>query len=295
MGKAKYKRVTDLYVQGTEVELADGSVIWMQVLNPYERDEAVHDAQVARSRIVMALRKDGSERLKVEAKMVEAGVDAVIVEMAEVKAGAKVADIVAEIQSDPEWRERIEIMERTDVEQSSAPLSGEEAILLAQIHTEYLQEVLKREKDERDYQERRLRRASEDELRDEFVELWLEKRGSTLATAEYVLTEMWFGARVCESTKTEDGFSHDQCGGHAERVWDSKNEVRGLPEGLQELLRDAINTLAMDARTAKNSDRQGSSSDSSPLPSEPAESTPSTPTATHEGAPGTSLSQSATH
>jgi len=294
MGKAKYKRVTDLYVQGTEVELTDGTFIWMQVLNPYERDEAVHDAQVARARIVMALREDGGERLKVDAKMAEAGDDAIIAEMAEAKAGAKVPDFVNELQVDPEWRERIDIMERSDETQGATPLTSEENALLIKVHAEYIEEILRRETAEREYQERRLTRMSHEELLDEFLDMWLDKRGGSLAAAEYVLCEMWFGARVCEGVKTDDGISHDKCNGHTERIWDSKNEVRSLPEPLQALLREAIGSLSMDVRAAKNSDRQGSSSDSSPLPSEPAESTPSTPTATPASAPGTSRSLSAT-
>ncbi len=53
--RAKYRRVP-LYTVGTELVLKDGTVLWLQVMNPFERDEAQRDAQLARTRLVMALK-----------------------------------------------------------------------------------------------------------------------------------------------------------------------------------------------------------------------------------------------
>ena len=90
--------------------------------------------------------------------------------------------------------------------------------------------------------------------------------------------------------KIEDGSfgkaSHKECD-HSEKVYESLEEVRVLPEQLFNQLRDGFDALAMSVRDAKNSDRQGSSSDSSPLPSKEEESTPSTPDGVLSTAPGT--------
>lgn len=296
MGKAKYKRLTDLYVVGVEAVLADDMVIWVQALNPYERDEAVHDAQVARSRIVMAMREAGEERVKVEARLQEFGVDVISDEMAGVKSTEKLSDYADEIRQDPDWRERMEILERTDGDNSAKPLEPVETDLLEKINREYIEEILKREETEREYLTRSYQRMERPELLDAYMDMYLDKRGAEVANSEYLLTEMWYGARVCEGVRDDDGvWDHSKCAEHTERIWDSKGEVRSLPEGIQTVLRDSIRTLEMRPRDAKNSDRQGSSSDSSPLPSEPAESTPSTPTETPSDALGTSPSPSVTH
>lgn len=286
MSKGKYKRVTDLYVQGAELPLEDGSVIWMQVLNPFERDEAIHDAQVARSRFVLAMKEDGAERLKVEAKREESGRDAFIKDLAGLRTDEKLTEVINAIQDDPDWKERLDVIQRTDPDNAANPLTQEELMFLAKVQGEYIQEIYARQETENQYLVRHYEAMNEKDLLEEYLEMWLQRRGGALAQGEYLLTEMWFGARCCNALKDDDGnYSHRTCD-HSERVFESKNEVRGLPEQLQLMMRDALNAVAMSVRDAKNSDRQGSSSDSSLLPSEPAESTPSTPIETPVGAHG---------
>lgn len=290
--RGKYKRLTDLFVVGTVVELDGDDVCWVQALNPYERDEALHDAQVARARVIMALGDASDERLKVESRMQEVGRDKLIEEIASSKTQGRLADIIDDLHNDPDWKERIEILERSDTEQSSTPPTEEELTLMLRLEAEYAQEMLKREKDEREYQSRQLEAMTNTQVLDEYTTIWVERRGTTVATSEYILTEIWYATRVCDAVRDSDGtWNHDACNGHRERVFESKQEVRGLPEALQALLRDSLAELTMTVREAKNSDRQGNSSDSSPLPSEPAESTPSTSNETQDEAPGTSAKQ----
>ncbi len=60
--RAKYRRVPEPYTVGTELVLKDGVVLWLQVMNPFERDEAQRDAQLARTRLVMALSTSARRR-----------------------------------------------------------------------------------------------------------------------------------------------------------------------------------------------------------------------------------------
>lgn len=283
--RTKYRRVTDLYVQGTEVVLKDGSVIWLQVLNPFERDECTHDAQIARARMVMAI-KEGEEREKIVGAFQQDGRDTTIDKLADSKATAHVAKIVDELAADPEWRERVEIMDRSsDILASSEQAEKD---LLTRINEEYLREVVERQKAEYEYQVDRMKRMTDEDLLEEYVEAWIDRRAQDVARAEYQLTEVWYAARVCEGVKQEDGsWNHEACESHVLNVWETKAEVRSLPEDLQDLLNTSLSALNMSARDARFSARQGSSSDSSPLPSEAVESTPSIPTAIPVGAPGT--------
>jgi hypothetical protein len=94
--------------------------------------------------------------------------------------------------------------------------------------------------------------------------------------------------RLRPPTSADGAWDHQNCGGHEEHLFLDKGEVRGTPEQLLAILLTAAENVEMTVREAKNSDRQGSSSDSSPLPSEVEASTASTPAETRVELPGTS-------
>lgn len=285
--RAKYRRLPDLYVAGTEVVLKDGQVVWLQVLNPLQADEARHDAQVARSRLVMALKKHGGDEMAfIDAALWQDGLDGARNRVVESKANGVLMKIVDEIRNDPDWTEKLEILNRVD--EGDEPRETIELELLASVQTEYIDEVQKRIKSEEDYLRAKYADASEDDLREEYAKLYIDRRGGEMAAAEFRVVELWYGARVCDGVLTDDGWNHDNCEGHALQLFETKAEVRQLPTELSELLGDALNDLAMTIRDAKDLARPASSSDSSRRPSEPEESTPSTPTATPSSAPGTS-------
>jgi len=104
--RKKYRRTTDLYVEGREWVLKDGTVIWLQVMNPFELEEARHDAQVARGRIAMALKgpEGGDERDKVVSQFYADGRDFAINRLAEAKAGMALPKVVDGLHDDPEWK-----------------------------------------------------------------------------------------------------------------------------------------------------------------------------------------------
>jgi hypothetical protein len=85
-----------------------------------------------------------------------------------------------------------------------------------------------------------------------------------------------------------EDWDHSSCEGHRLRVYETKTDVRSLPEDLQALLSETLRVVSMTEREAKNLGRQGSSSASSPLPSAGAGSPPSTRTATSEQPLGSS-------
>lgn len=288
LSRSKYKRIPDLYTMGTEVVLKDGTVLWMQVLNPFEVDEARHDAQVARSRIVKALKGEhgSDERLKVEGAYYSDGHDVAVTELADARTQEKLVDIVGELRDDPEWTERLEIVDRSEDILFRAPEDAERK-LLDQINNDYVKEVMRRQDDERAFQLAKLKERSDQELLEDYVDHYVQRRGGELALAEYALTEVWYAARVCEGERRDDGgWDHSKCESHQLQVYEGKAELRRQPEELQDVLVDAMRTLTMTVREAKNSARQESSSASSPLPSEPVESTPSTPDVTPGAVPG---------
>jgi hypothetical protein len=286
--KQRFRRLTDLFVRGKAVAMPDGTHLWVQVINSFERDECISDAQVARSRIVLALKEDGRERVKVEGRLAELGKDVMALDLAQAKAEGKTPEFADEMRVDPEWKERMELVMRTDFDQAAKPPTEEENLLMAKTNAEVLAEFAQREKDEIAFLERKYLRLNDEDFISEWVDAWLERRGGDLATAEYRLTELWYASRFCEANVGDDGeLDHNPCNGHRERVFESKADARSAPEELQDLLRAALDEVNLTGRDPKDSDSPPSSSDSLPTPNEPAESTPSTSTQTPATAPGT--------
>lgn len=291
--RAKYRRLPDLYVAGTEVVLKDDQVVWMQVLNPLQADEARHDAQVARSRLVMALKKHGGDEMAfVEAALWQDGLNGARDRVVESKANGVLMRIVDELRNDSDWTERLEIINRVD--EGDEPREKIELELLSSVQSEYIDEVQKRIKSEEDYLREKYKAAGEDELREEYAKLYIDRRGGEMAAAEFRVVELWYGARVCDGVQTEDGWNHDKCESHALQLFETKAEVRQLPAELSDLFSKGLEDLAMSLRDAKDLARPGSSSDSSPRPSEPEESTASTQDATPGEPLGTSSQPSPT-
>jgi len=295
LNRGKYKRLPDLYVAGAELTLRDGTVVWMQALNPYEMDEARHDAMVARARMVMALQEQGSDELmKVRAVVVVDGRDAVVNGLVEAKRLEFMIAAGDAIANDPEWKERLDIASRQDEILAREP-SDPERKLLDQINIDYVGETNRMVDEDLDRLRREYDAMSDDAITEEYVKFYIERRGTDVALAEHKLTEVWYATRCCEGVQNEDGtWDHGACDGHVLRVFETKAEVRRMPGELVDALSDALDAVNMTVREAKNSDRQGSGSASSPLPSEQGESTPSTPDATPTEPPGSSAPPSPT-
>ncbi len=291
----RFRRLTDLFVNGREVTLPDGSHLWIQAINAYERDECISDAQVARSRLIMALKQNGSERIKIEGRLAERGRDAMVVDVVQAQVDKKYSEIITQMESDPDWAEKLTIVRRTDFTQQATPATQDERDVVDKILTEWSLALNDRLDDERTWQVQHYARVSDEELLEDYLAFWLERRGNEVASAEYALTEMWYATRYCDANHIDDTvLDHTQCKGHPDRVFTTKADARSAPEKLQTIIGGELAALAMGDKDPKGLAKPTSSSASSPTPSEAAESTPSTSTETPAPPPGTSPPPSAT-
>lgn len=272
MSQQRFRRLTDLFVDGLAVPVGDGTFLWLQALNAFERDEAVSDAQVARARLVMALKGKGDERAKIETRLIAVGRDQFVTDLASAKADSRYSVILARLEDDPEWSEKVNILRRSDfVNNSSAMLEEQE--LLNTLLAEWSEEVDRRLKDEVDYQRRTLENLDDESLLEEYVDAYMERRGDEVANAEFGLTETWYSTRFCNALPgdgSEAELDHASCDGHKERVFETKADVKAAPDRLRVLIREGLNKLAMSLRDPKGSGSPQSSSASPPAPSVPA-------------------------
>lgn len=278
--REKYKRLTDLFVVGQVLQLPDGDVMWVQALNPWEKNEAVMDGQTARSRTSLALNDPESrEHIRLRAKFEEYGQEACIEEMLEARKGNLITRCALQMRGEEDWKDRIMVIERAGDLSTESTTEEEDAVLKAA--SDYAAELQERLNDRLDSDRYQLKALSEPDLWGEFKETYIESVGGTAAMAEYRLAEISYAARACDATNSGDGlWDHSECDNHTVRIFESKDVVKGLPEQLLGLLIGAVIDVSVSEVEAKNSDRQQGSSQSSPLPNEVEASTASTQTVT---------------
>lgn len=279
----RFARLTQLFVVGKAVPLpGDDGYLWVQALNNYQRQECLTDARVARARIITALKQDGKQRDVIWGRFNEFGREAMIEELAKERSVKKMGEYLADMRSDPDWKERMEFTLRTDEDDVATPLTPEEQTYLSRVNDEIIAEMNRREAEEHDFVEHRLSDLTDEEIVDEYCDEWFEGRGGDLASAEYKLTELWYTARWCDAPPAPDAdtpIDHSRCNGHQVKVFENRTDVKTAPSDLITLINQALadlNGVAGDTRDPKDSGSPDSSSSSSSTPSEPAESPPST-------------------
>lgn len=277
--RSKYRKLADLYVRGKELVFDDGTVMWVQVLNDFERAECRRAAQAERGKLVMALRElDTPEWRQLQGAFYSQTRDLTIDELVNGRLAEWYVKVADAVQNDPDWAERMEILRRAE-ELTALPEEDPQRQLLDKLNREWVDEIEKRLKEERDFYTESLTSFTEDELLVEFKERWLERRGTALALTEYNLNEIFHVARVCEATVPDEDepFDHAGCNGHTMRAFESLAEARDLPDEMVIKIRATLDLMAMTERDARFSDRSRSSSSPSPGPEQQAESAPSTP------------------
>jgi hypothetical protein len=287
-GRGKYKRVSALFAQGTELEMDEDLVIWVQVLNPFEQQDAKAAAQAAKARMVLALQEFGSDELvKYESYLLNLDRNGLVELIVDAKGGDTLVTITDELSSDPEWTERLSLMEEEE-ELIARPPQDEERKLLDQYSREYVAEVSSRMEYERKRLLAETSQLEDEQIHEEFKRLWIERRGGDRALEEYRLREHFYCARVCDGIRRPDGsYDHARCD-HSVRVWETEEEVRHLPDEVRMLLDEAMQEVTMDPKERSDSASPETSSESSPPPSAAAASPPFTPTVKRRRPPGTS-------
>ena len=294
----RFKRVTDLFEEGREVVLDDNPddpvLVWVNKINPFEMDEARKDGSVGKARA--ALRLDDPE--SAESVLFDQAIEGRDQEnlaqaLAYVKQNEDYVAALDDIRADEEWKPKVELLERGDAQMADAgiPMDDDEQKRLADLNQAYMKHLAELVDKRQAKRVAELQTLSVDDLQEDYRKSYRDQAGSNGFLSEYRTTELYYALRDCVATPNENlGWDHAKCS-HRERLCGSRAEVRELPGGLIEKVREAITLLNMSPRDAGNSDAPASSSASSERASAVVASTPSTPDATSAGQGGTSSQQ----
>lgn len=253
MQRSKYKKVVDLYQLGTEVVFEDGTVMYLQAMNPFEVDEARYAASVAKARLALTVKHVGSEEYDLVLSNVEAnGSESAINDLIANRTNETFLKALAEVQDDDDWKERWSIIDRSsDIDK--LPEGHPERDMLAAITEEFFAEVTLRRDNLLDSYRYDLDQLTVDELIDAYADEWINKRGQARALDAYNVIEILMGARCCEAVKPNVGepFNHHNCD-HSVTAFESIEEVQSLPKEMFQIIREGFDRTSMSVREAKN-------------------------------------------
>lgn len=286
----RIKRITDLFVEGTEVKLGEDEagtpvVVWVNKVNSFELEESRRDGLAARAEKIMELKDPQSpERKILEVQADSLSRDDMITATANRKYDEDYLHAMNDVESDPEWRDRLLFLQRMDELHDDAGIKDDDERRKrhADLQTNYFNALREAANKRQEDRKQELADLDDDELRERFIEWTVEQTSMTSYMAEMRVTQLFYAVRDCQAIPDEEGrFSKDSHKGCThERMLSERHEVNTLPEEVLSAVADALNRVTVDQRTSGNSAAPTSSSESSEPASTPEESTPSIPVVT---------------
>lgn len=286
---AKFHRVTDLFIEGKEVVLEESEtepvLVWVNKLNAFEQDEARRDGNVGRARGTLALDDPESpESQSFEGNLGVAEKDVLIRALIQLRTNEFYIAALDDIRTKDEWKDKVDLVERGLTLSADHPQgpTDEEREQFDKLLTKYDERVIELSETRAEQYRQDLLQEEIPELKKRYLSSYRESVGTQGFLTEYRVSELFFALRDCvASTKDDNGrWDHKDCAGHRQRLLEARSDVKGMPDALLALVRDALTDISMTPRDAGNSDAPASSSASSERPSAAADSTLSTPTET---------------
>lgn len=280
---ARLRRVTDLFVEGTEVYLGDDEtgnpvVIWVNKLNSFETEEARRDGAARRGLRMSELGKeDNPERMGVLAEVAMWDTDRLAERYVEQKADEIYLDVYNDLQTDPEQRERLEVITRMPklLDDAGAAPDDPRRAELNEASNLWMQAIDEAQKKAYAKALADAKQEDRETLEKAYLENWRQRETLDVFMQERRTTQLYFALRECLATDVGTTLArvwdHAKCD-HSTRLLIDRDEVRTLPEQVIEKAITAIDDITIPQREAGNSDAPASSSDSSEQ-SRPAEGT----------------------
>lgn len=292
-GIDRLRRITDLFVEGTELYLGDDDrgpvVLWINKLNPFQAQEAAKDASARRFIAIANLKQSGEyDGMVAETSMLSKK------EVAEQYVGLLANEIYLEalddIDIDAELRKQHEALDRAQelLDDAGSPEGSPDREAVAEVQTTWMSALQAAQEDRTKVKLREAEAMDEADLREKFLERWRDLSTRSVFEQEHRITQIHYATRQCQAKLREDGrWDHAKCD-HSKRYLADRAEVSQMPGEVLERIAATLEDLQVPARAAGNSAAPMSSSESLEPSSAPEEvSNPSSPAVMPSAAPST--------
>lgn len=288
MGKVnKLLRVQQLFMPGEILVTRDGAgevaeLFWVAKLNTFEKQEVDKDAQTGRVRAMLALDANADEQAKIDELVASKTDDELIGHITYTKQLEHFTKARHEVYADPDWKERLEAIDRQDLEGAT----DEEIEAVNQIALAYQAEATKRKaRIDLDFHEEMLA-IGRAELEKGFRKSYREQIGGNGWHEYKRRSEVLFALRDCQAVVVDGEWDHAACGYHREPVLESKDDLNLVPDLVMEQFNEIWDRLHVTEEQAGNSDAPSASSGSLERQKLAEASTPSIPTETSSSPAG---------
>lgn len=281
----RVKRLTDLFLEGTEVYLGDDDegapvVVWVNKLNSFEDDECRRDGIAARAERQMELsRPENPEAQSSRMAATRLEDDEMVSRIVEQRFDEDYLAAMDDAEMDEDWREKLEYLRRGEQILDDADANEKRRQQYQETSEAWFNYVRALTQKRQDARRDQLAGLDREELIDKLMEEIRNRAAAMAFMEERRVTELYFAVRDCKATRVGHAWDHENCD-HRQRLLPSRQAVRELPEVVIDKLVAGLNSITVDRRTAGNGDAPVSSSDSSEQPSKPEDSEPSIPVVT---------------
>jgi hypothetical protein len=268
----RLRRMTDLFVEGKELNLGDDEagtpvLLWINKLNSFEDDEARRDGMAARTARMLELQDEENPEMRVvRTQMARWDADEMVVRVAAQKYEEDYLAAVDDVEATEEWAGRMDFLRRGDTLNDDAKLPEDDPRReqFEKLDADYMV-AINAATDKRQLDRRRvLSDLSRSELEDMYTDSLTQRLGIEVFLQERRVTEIFYATRDCVATITDGVFDHKGC--DHQRLLPDRKSVRDLPSNVIARVVETLDELTMDRRTAGNSDAPVTSSESSEQP-----------------------------
>lgn len=296
----RLRRVTDLFVEGTELFLGMDDeqkpvVLWINKLNSFEIEEARRDGVAARGlRLLELTKEDNPERLAITHQLGRWDDEKLRQYRVGQMSDELYLNVINDLEADEEWAEKLPLLRRLPqlLDDENAPEDDPRREQLGDLNTEYLDVLRVRSENAQKAALKELKDVSRKDLEEDYLEAWRNRISLDEFMAERRMTEIFAAVRDCRATEAAGAtggkrWDHSRCD-HTERLLNARSAVKTLPEPVIEKIVDTLEDLTVPQRDSGNSDAPASSSASlGPSSAPEAPSTPSSPAETPLAVPTT--------
>lgn len=260
--KSKLLRVQNLFARGEILLVADGDEVvtfWVARLNTFEDQEVRKDAQTGRVRAMTAFDADGDEQLKLTDMIAEMTDQDLALALSRDKQFDHLNRARAEVTTNPDWAERLELIETEALDGATS----EEIAAIAQASAEFQAEVLKQKAQIDIAFNEDLLASGRASLEKEYRKSYRQVIGANAFYEYRSRSEVFRGLRDCSAVLNDDGgWDHSACGYHQDQVLEDREEVVDLPDELMGQFIEIWNRLTMSEDEAGKSAAPSASSGS---------------------------------